>query len=382
MIPYGRQDITEADVDAVVGVLRSDFLTQGPAVPALEQAICEYSGATHAVASNSATSALHLACMALELGPGDRLWTTPISFVASANCGLYCGACVEFVDVDPTTGLISLDALRDRLSAAERDGRLPKVLVVVHLAGHLVNMRAVSELVSDYGVRIVEDASHAIGSAFDGDRTGKCVYSDICVFSFHPVKVITAAEAGVSTTNDRALALRMSELRSHGITRDPARFQFPGEGAWYYEQQALGLNYRLSDLHAALGHSQLQRLDQYVDKRIDLARRYVESLESVTVVEPAAGVRSAWHLAIVRCGSADRRARLFTALRAADIGVNVHYIPIYRQPYYRQLGFRSTDYPGSEAFYSQVLSLPLYPMLDEDNQQLIIRHVNEFFQKP
>jgi UDP-4-amino-4,6-dideoxy-N-acetyl-beta-L-altrosamine transaminase len=376
VIPYGRQEVTEADIEAVVAVLRSDFLTQGPAVGEFEAAVCRLTGAPHAVASSNGTAALHLACAALQLGRGDHLWTTPISFVASANCGLYCGAAVSFVDVDPHTGLLCVAALREKLREAERTGTLPRVLVVVHLAGHVADMAAIAAETAPYGVHIIEDASHAIGAARDGATTGACDHSVITVFSFHPVKVVTAAEGGVATTRDPALASRMALLRTHGITRDAVALEFEKPGDWYYEQQCLGFNYRLSDLHAALGCSQLARLDDYIDRRAALAKRYREALEGVALVDPEPGVRSAWHLAMVHTGSAGRRARLFAMLREAGFGANVHYLPIHLQPYYRRLGFRPGDYPGAEAFYVDVISLPLYPTLDADAQEAVIALLN------
>ena len=376
-IPYGRQEVTEEDIAAVGRVLRSDFLTQGPEVPAFEQAVAAYCGARHAVAVNSGTSALHLACMALGLGPGDILWTSPITFVASANCGLLCGASVDFVDIDPHTVNISPDALEEKLTRANRENRLPKVLVVVHFAGRSAEMERIAELARAYGVRIVEDAAHAMGGRYRGQPIGSCAHSDIAIFSLHPVKNITSAEGGLALTNDDALAERMRLLRTHGITRDPARLE-RNDGPWYYEQQALGLNYRMPDVLAALGRSQLARLDAYVARRAALARRYDAALADLPLRRPPlddAENRSAWHLYAVQIdeeAAGKSRRTVFEAMRVANIGVQVHYIPVHLQPYYRRLGFAPGILPAAEAYYKRTLTIPLYSSLTEKKQKKVI----------
>lgn len=376
MIPYGRQDITEADIEAVVAVLRSDFLTQGPVVPRFEQAVADYCGAGHALAVNSATSALHLACLALGLGPGDWLWTSPITFVASANCGLYCGAQVDFVDIDPRSGNLCPDALEAKLVRAEQEGRLPKVVVPVHLAGEPCDMQAINALARKYGFRVIEDASHAIGGSYQGERIGSCRYSDITVFSFHPVKVITTGEGGMAMTNDAALAARMALLRSHGITRDPKQMTHAPDGPWYYQQVELGYNYRMTELQAALGSSQLVRLDQYVARRHDLARRYDRELADLPLELPWNDPQgySGLHLYVVRLQSdaGVGHAEIFARLRASGIGVNLHYIPVHTQPYYRRMGFAEGDFPQAERYYSRVISLPMYPSMSDAQQQQVI----------
>lgn len=377
MIPYGRQDITQADIDAVVEVLKSDFLTQGPLVPRFEQAVATYTGAEYAVAVNSATSALHLACLALGLGPGDVLWTSPITFVASANCARYCGADVDFVDIDPRTYNLCPQALEQKLIEAERRGRLPKIVVPVHLAGQPCDMAAIHALAQRYGFRIVEDASHAIGARYRGEPVGNCRYSDITVFSFHPVKIITTAEGGMALTNDAALAEKMALLRSHGITREPEEMTHEPDGPWYYQQIDLGFNYRMTELQAALGLSQLERLDVYVAQRAKLAQQYDELLAGLPVVTPwqHPDGASAWHLYVVRLqldGLPLNHRQVFEALREQGIGVNLHYIPVHTQPYYRRLGFGSGDFPIAEAYYAEAISLPLYPTLPESDQMRVV----------
>jgi UDP-4-amino-4,6-dideoxy-N-acetyl-beta-L-altrosamine transaminase len=373
VIPYGRQDITQADIDAVVEVLRSDFLTQGPMVPRFERAVAEHCGVPHALAVNSATSALHIACLALGLGPGDWLWTSPITFVASANCGLYCGAQVDFVDIDPRTYNISVQALEAKLVVAEREGRLPKVVVPVHLCGQPCEMEAIHALGQKYGFRIIEDASHAIGGAYKGEPIGNCRYSDITVFSFHPVKIITTAEGGMATTRDDALAERMALLRSHGITRDPVRMTHPPDGDWYYQQVDLGYNYRMTDVQAALGASQMARIGQYIARRHALARRYDNILQGLPVTTPwqQPDGHSGLHLYVIRL-QLDRIAKshseVFSALRQRGIGVNLHYIPVYTQPYYRRMGFRPGDFPAAERYYAEAISLPMYATLSDAQQ--------------
>lgn len=377
MIPYGRQDITQADIDAVVEVLKSDFLTQGPLVPRFEQAVATYTGAEYAVAVNSATSALHLACLALGLGPGDVLWTSPITFVASANCARYCGADVDFVDIDPRTYNLCPQALEQKLIEAERAGRLPKIVVPVHLAGQPCDMAAIHALAQRYGFRIVEDASHAIGARYRGEPVGNCRYSDITVFSFHPVKIITTAEGGMALTNDAALAERLALLRSHGITREPEEMTHEPDGPWYYQQIDLGFNYRMTELQAALGLSQLERLDVFVAQRAKLAQQYDELLAGLPVVTPwqHPDGASAWHLYVVRLqldGLPLNHRQVFEALREQGIGVNLHYIPVHTQPYYRRLGFGSGDFPIAEAYYAEAISLPLYPTLPESDQMRVV----------
>jgi UDP-4-amino-4,6-dideoxy-N-acetyl-beta-L-altrosamine transaminase len=384
-IPYGRQSITEADIAAVVEVLRSPFLTQGPAVAVFEQAVASKVGARHGVAVNSATSALHIACLALGLGPGDRLWTSPITFVASANCGRYCGADVDFVDIDPATGLMSVSVLQSMLQQAERDGTLPKVVVPVHLTGSSCDMAAIGALAELYGFAVVEDASHAIGGHFRGDPVGNCRYSSITVFSFHPVKIITTGEGGLATTNDPVLAQRMSELRSHGIVREPERYERPAAGPWVYEQQQLGFNYRMTEIQAALGLSQLQRLDEIVAERNCQLQRYRDLLTELPVqlLEVPEGVLSSVHLGVIRLtqASAEQHRRVFVGLRAAGIGVQLHYSPVHLQPYYRALGFSEGQLPESEAYAISAISLPLFPSLAESDQVRVFTELDQILQK-
>ncbi|NWG31725.1 MAG: UDP-4-amino-4,6-dideoxy-N-acetyl-beta-L-altrosamine transaminase [Rhodocyclaceae bacterium] len=382
MIPYGRQEIGDDDVEAVATVLRSEWLTQGPAVPRFERAVAGRCGAAHALAVNSATSALHLACLALGLGQGDLLWTTPITFVASANCARYCGAEVDFVDIDPCTCNMSVAALAEKLARAAVAGRLPKIVVPVHFAGRPCDMAAIHALGQRYGFRIVEDASHAIGASYRGEPVGNCRYSDITVFSFHPVKIITTGEGGMALTNDAALAETMALLRSHGITRDPARMDHEPDGPWYYQQIALGFNYRMTDIQAALGLSQLQRLDAFVARRRELAERYQQHLTDLPLTLPGETPeeRSAWHLYVIRLRREQIRRthrEVFAALRAAGIGVNLHYIPVHTQPYYRQLGFRPGDFPEAERYYAEAISLPMYAALGDDQQDEVISAVAE-----
>jgi UDP-4-amino-4,6-dideoxy-N-acetyl-beta-L-altrosamine transaminase len=388
MIPYGRQEISDADVRAMVDVLRSDFLTQGPAVPRFEEEVAARCGAKHALAVSSATGALHIACLALNLGPGDLLWTVPNTFVASANCARYCGADVDFVDIDPDTWNLSVPRLREKLAQAKREGRVPKVVVPVHFAGQPTNQEAIWALAKEYGFRVIEDASHAIGAARNGETVGSCRYSDITVFSFHPVKIITTGEGGMTLTNDAELAARMALFRSHGITREPARLlggvrDAAGQpGAWYYEQQELGFNYRMTDIQAALGSSQISRLDEYVDRRNALARRYDRALARLPLRLPVVlpENRSAFHLYVVRL-EGERLARahrdVFDALRKRDIGVNLHYMPVHLQPYYRKLGFQPGQFPEAEAHGATALSLPLYPTLGDDRQDYVVAAVHE-----
>ena len=374
-LPYGRQTISQGDIAAVLEVLRSPYLTQGPTVPAFEQAVAASVGARHSVAVNSATSALHLACLALGLGPGDRLWTSPITFVASANCARYCGAAVDFVDIDPATGLISTSTLASKLEQSERNGTLPKVLVPVHLCGTSCDMASIAALADRYGFSVLEDASHAIGGSYQGEPVGNCRHSAISVFSFHPVKIITTAEGGLASTNDPYLAQRMAVLRSHGITKDAARFERPAPGPWSYEQQDLGFNYRMTDLQAALGLSQLQRLDQIVVERQRLLDQYRQMLAGLPLqlLEIPRDVSSSLHLAVIRLAdpSPTHHRNVFDGLRAAGIGVQLHYTAVHLQPYYRRLGFREGDYPEAEAYATNAISLPLYPGLQDHDLQRV-----------
>jgi len=374
MIPYGRQDITADDIAAVTEVLTSDFLTQGPAVPAFEQALCDYTGAAHAVAANSATSALHIACLALGAGPGERVWTSPNTFVASANCALYCGAEIDFVDIDPRTYNLCADQLAEKLARAEKENRLPHILIPVHFAGQSCDMQRIHALSQQYGFRIIEDASHAVGGRYQDQPVGNCRYSDITIFSFHPVKIITTAEGGVALTNDPALAARMASLRSHGITRDSSLMQSPSDGPWYYQQLELGFNYRMTDMQAALGCSQIKRLDDYVARRHRIAQRYDNKLAQLDVTLPhqSSDSHSALHLYPVQVDPG-KRLQVFTALREAGIGVNVHYIPVHRQPYYDALGFHAGQFPNAERYYAGAISLPMFPTLTETDQDTVIR---------
>ncbi|SFR85273.1 UDP-4-amino-4,6-dideoxy-N-acetyl-beta-L-altrosamine transaminase [Marinobacter daqiaonensis] len=382
MIPYGKQDISQADIDAVVAVLESDFLTQGPMVPRFEQVVADHVGARHAVAVNSATSALHIACLALDLGPGDWLWTSPVTFVASANCGLYCGASVDFVDIDPATYNLCPKALRTKLEQARVEGRLPKVVVAVHLCGQPCDMAAIGELAQEYGFRVIEDASHAIGGKYQGEFIGNGRHSDITVFSFHPVKIVTTAEGGMALTNDDQLANRLNLLRSHGITRDPALMTHEPDGPWYYQQVDLGFNYRMTELQGALGVSQMSRLDQYVARRHELARRYDDLLAHLPVTTPwqHSDSYSGLHLYVVRLQldkiSASHR-QVFERLRDGGIGVNLHYIPVHLQPWYRQLGFRAGQFPEAERYYAEAISLPLFPTMTTEEQHEVVQALEE-----
>lgn len=382
MIPYGRQDISDADIQAVVDVLRSDYLTQGPSVPAFEKYLADYCGTQHAVAVNSATSALHIACLALGVGKGDIVWTTPITFVASANCALYCGASVDFVDIDPHTYNMSVERLAEKLEEARRTGNLPKVVIPVHLCGQPCDMVRIHALGQQYGFKIIEDASHAIGGKYLEEPIGSCRYSDITVFSFHPVKIITTGEGGMALTNDAQLAKHMQLLRSHGITRDANEMTCESDGPWYYQQIELGYNYRMTDLQAALGLSQMQRLDEFVTKRHAIAKRYGLLLTDLPVVTPwqHADSYSGYHLYVIRLklGEISKTHRqVYEAMRAAGILVNLHYIPVYRQPYYEQMGFKTKHCPQAEHYYSEVISLPIYPGLTEVQQDRVVTALRE-----
>jgi UDP-4-amino-4,6-dideoxy-N-acetyl-beta-L-altrosamine transaminase len=382
LIPYGKQDITQEDIEAVVSVLESDFLTQGPQVPAFENALMKHCGAEFALAVNSATSALHIACLASGLGKGDWLWTSPITFVASANCGLYCDANVDFVDIDPNTYNMCPQKLEEKLIRAESEGKLPKVVVPVHLCGQPCDMRAIHQLAQKYGFKIIEDASHAIGGRYLNQPIGSCQYSDITVFSFHPVKIVTTAEGGAVVTNDRALADKMSLLRSHGITRDTDLMQNESHGGWYYEQIDLGFNYRMTELQAALGVSQMTRLDDFVSARHKLAHRYNSELKDLPITLPyqLPETYSGLHLYVIRL-ELDRitktHRQVFEELRSKGVGVNLHYIPVHTQPYYQNMGFSKGDFPESEKYYSEAISLPMFHAMTEAQQNTVIQIVHE-----
>lgn len=382
-IPYGRQLINADDEQAVLDVLRSDYLTQGQVVPEFENRLCALTESQFAIAFNSATSALHASCLALGLGPGDVLWTSPISFVASANCGLYCGAQVDFVDIDPDTGLISIPELFKRLEHAEKYGNLPKVLVPVHLAGTSSPMAELAELARRFGFQLLEDASHAVGGSYRGHPVGCGQYSAITVFSFHPVKIITTGEGGASFTNDPLLKERLTSIRSHGIVRE--RFELESPGPWYYEQQELGFNYRLTDLQAALGLSQLQRLEEFVERRRFLVNRYRNAIQNwpVCLLEEPVDCRSAYHLAVMRCpdASPSQHRALFEGMRAAQIGVQLHYWPIPLQPHYRRLGFKPGDFPLAERYASTSFSLPLFPAMSEADQDRVLFSLQRLLQE-
>lgn len=385
MIPYGRQDISEADIQAVVEVLRSDYLTQGPAVPAFEKSIADYCGVPHAIAMNSATSALHVACLVLGVGKGDLVWTAPVTFVASANCALYCGADIDFVDIDSRTYNMSVERLSEKLAHAKQLGKLPKVVIPVHLCGQPCDMVAIHALGQQYGFKIIEDASHAIGGKYRNEPIGNCRYSDITIFSFHPVKIITTAEGGMAMTKDAQVAKRMQLLRSHGITRDKNEMTHSPDGPWYYQQVELGYNYRMTDLQAALGLSQMQRLDEFVGKRHEIARRYDKLLTNLPIYTPwqHEDGYSGLHLYVVRLRLdqiAKTHLQVFEALRQAGIGVNLHYIPVYRQPYYEGLGFKAGHCPESEKYYAEAVSLPMYPGLTGALQDRVIASLKEVLQ--
>lgn len=375
-IPYGRQHITQADIEAVVAVLRSDFLTQGDKVPAFEQAVAEYCVVDFGIAVNSATSALHIACLALGLGHGDWLWTVPNTFVASANCGVYCGANVDFVDIDPVTLNMSVKALEDKLEIAKAKNRLPKIVIPVHFSGEPCDMAKIHELSKTYGFHIIEDASHAIGGRYANKPIGSCEFSDITVFSFHPVKIITTAEGGLATTNDKNLAEKMQSLRSHGITRDPSLMTHKADGSWYYQQIDLGFNYRMTELQGALGLSQMANLDNFVKKRHQLAKRYDELLKDFPIILPVRNNKnySGLHLYPIQIKpeSGKTRNQVFDSLREQHIGVNVHYIPVHTQPFYQQMGFKQGDFPHAEAYYAGAISLPLYYDLTDDMQNQVV----------
>jgi UDP-4-amino-4,6-dideoxy-N-acetyl-beta-L-altrosamine transaminase len=380
MIPYGRQSLDQEDIDAVVAVLQSDWLTQGPTIERFEQAMAERCQADFAVAVCNATAALHIACLAAGLGPGDRLWTTPNTFLASANCGRYCGAEVDFVDIDPLTWNLDACTLASKLEIAERDGKLPKVLVAVAFSGQSCDMRMIAELAERYGFTVIEDASHAVGASYAGRPVGCGDFAAMTVFSFHPVKIITSAEGGMVLTNRPELAERLQRVRSHGMTRDPAQMTEPSHGPWYYQQVELGFNYRITDLQAALGLSQLNKLDGFIERRRELAARYGRLLAYLPLTLPGAQpeAESAWHLYVVRLQT-DRinlsHRQVFEGLRAAGVGVNLHYIPLHLQPYYRDLGFAEGDFPQAERYYAEAISLPLFPLLSNEQQDYVVEQL-------
>lgn len=382
MIPYGKQDISQQDIDSVVDVLKSDFLTQGPQVPAFEKALTEHTGAQYALAVNSATSALHIACLALGLGEGDWLWTTPVTFVASANCGLYCGAKVDFVDIDSATYNMCPKKLEQKLIAAKANGKLPKVVVPVHLCGQSCDMESIAKLAKEYGFKVIEDASHAIGGTYHDKPVGNCEHSDITVFSFHPVKIVTTAEGGAALTNQKELADKMALLRSHGITRDSEMMTEASHGGWYYQQVDLGFNYRMTELQAALGVTQMQRLDEFVAARHVLSKRYNQMLSELPLVLPyqLENTYSGLHLFVIRLKLDEislTHKQVFDALRENGIGVNLHYIPVHTQPYYQAMGFTEGDFPESERYYQEAISLPMFHGMTEEQQNTVVRVVTE-----
>jgi len=377
MIPYGKQDINQQDIEAVVDVLKSDFLTQGPQVPLFESAVAKYCGAEYGVAVNSATSALHIACLALGLEKGDWLWTSPNTFVASANCGLYCGAQIDFVDIDSRTYNMSIEALKLKLELAECEGKLPKIVIPVHFAGQSCDMKEIRNLAGRYGFKIIEDASHAIGGRYLDQPVGNCTFSDITVFSFHPVKIITTAEGGVAVTNDQLLANKMERLRSHGVTRDTEYMSSETQGPWYYQQIELGFNYRMTDMQAALGSSQMLRLDEYIKQRHLIREKYDQLLSELPLILPwqSNDGYSALHLYPVQVIENKKeidRKLVFNQLRQAGVGVNVHYIPVHTQPYYLQFGFKENNFPNAVAYYQRAISLPMYSTLSDEQQVEVV----------
>jgi UDP-4-amino-4,6-dideoxy-N-acetyl-beta-L-altrosamine transaminase len=382
IIPYGRQDISDKDIQAVVDVLRSDYLTQGPLVPAFEKSIAEYCGVAHAIAVNSATSALHIACLALGVGSGDIVWTTPITFVASANCALYCGGSIDFVDIDRHTHNLSVERLTEKLAQAKASGTLPKVVIPVHFAGQPCDMAAIYALSEQYGFKIIEDASHAVGGRYRSEPIGNGRYSDITIFSFHPVKIITTGEGGLALTNNAKLAKCMQLLRSHGITRDTEEMTQAPDGPWYYQQIDLGFNYRMTDMQAALGLSQMQRLNEFVEKRHVISKRYDKALSDLPLLTPVQNVESysAIHLYVIRLRLGEIKCshrQAFEALRVAGIGVNLHYTPVYLQPYYERLGFKAGYCPEAEKYYQEAISIPMYTRLTDADQDAVVRTLRE-----
>ncbi|MGX9728041.1 MAG: UDP-4-amino-4,6-dideoxy-N-acetyl-beta-L-altrosamine transaminase [Candidatus Electronema sp. VV] len=382
-IPYGRQDINQADIQVVVDVLQSDFLTQGPAVPAFEQAVRQYCGVSHVVAVNSATSALHIACLALGVGKGDIVWTSPNTFVASANCALYCGAIVDFVDIDSRTYNMSIECLAEKLEQAEREGCLPKIVIPVHYSGQPCDMPAIHELSLRYGFKIIEDASHAIGASYRNIKIGSCAHSNITVFSFHPVKIITTGEGGMALTNDLQLANCMRRLRTHGITSDKELMQSrPENEIWNYQQIELGFNYRMTDIQAVLGLNQLTRLDEFVKRRHEIAKRYDEKFGEFSIIIPwqSPEVYSSYHLYPIRIRESQYKKtqrQIYDEFWKNGVAVNLHYIPVHRQPYYENMGFKKGDFPESEKFHREVISLPMYPTLENFQQEKVIKILRE-----
>ena len=378
MIPYGKQDINQTDIDSVISVLQSNFLTQGPQVPLFEKAVSNYCNADFGVAVNSATSALHIACLALGLKEGDWLWTSPNSFVASANCGIYCGASIDFVDIDPKTYNLCSEELERKLIQARQDKKLPKIVIPVHFAGQSCNMRKIYSLSQEYGFKIIEDASHAIGGKYLERPIGGCQYSDITIFSFHPVKSIPTAEGGFATTNSKKLSEKMRLFRSHGITRDKSLMTKVTDGDWYYQQVVLGFNYRMNELQAALGSSQIQRLDSFVSSRHKLKKKYDTLLNSLPIIRPFQDQDglSSFHLYPIQIDLKvvnKSRKQVFDELKGMNIGVNIHYIPIHMQPYYSKLGFKVGDFPNSEAYYERSISIPLFHSMSAEQQNEVFR---------
>jgi UDP-4-amino-4,6-dideoxy-N-acetyl-beta-L-altrosamine transaminase len=381
-IPYGRQQINQTDINSVIDVLNSDWLTQGPAIERFERAVADYCGVRYAVAVNSATAALHIACLAAGLGPDDALWTTPNTFVASANCGLYCGARVDFVDIDPKTYNISIEALQTKLEIAEQENKLPKILVPVHFSGQSCDMRRILELAQQYGFSIIEDGSHAIGGRYQEKKVGSCAFSNMTVFSFHPVKIVTTGEGGMVLTNSQELYDKLILFRSHGITRNPDFMDGESHGPWYYQQIDLGFNYRMTDMQAALGASQLLRLDEFVEKRHKIAKRYNEELKDLPLTLPwqHPDNYSAFHLYVIRLKLKEIKTthrQVFDKLRSVGIGVNLHYIPVHTQPYYQKFGFKLGDFPQAENYYNEAISIPMYYGLTEEDQSFVINTLRE-----
>ena len=387
MIPYGRQEITEADITEVEKVLRSDFLTQGPMVPRFEQSVANYCGVSYAVAVNSATSALHIACLALDLAPGDWLWTSPNTFVASANCGRYCGANVDFIDIDPKTYNISVELLSEKLKQAEKSGRLPKIVIPVHFAGQPCDMPAINDLSKHYGFKVIEDASHAIGSSYNKIKVGSCAHSDITVFSFHPVKIITTGEGGMALTNNEDYANRIRRLRTHGITNDKILMQpRPENEIWNYQQIELGFNYRMNDIQAALGLSQMKLLNERVNKRHEIAKLYNTELKNLPVILPwqSPETYSSYHLYPIRIKENIKKKmqlQVYDKLWQNDIKVNLHYTPVHRHPYYENLGFKKNDFPEAEKFHREVISIPMFPTLTNKQQNFVIKSLENIIEK-
>lgn len=382
IIPYAKQSISDEDIDAVVNVLKSDFITQGPVVSQFEEAIAAYCSARYAIAVSNGTAALHLACLALNVGPGDIVWTSPNTFLASANCALYCGAKIDFVDIDSQTYNISIESLKSKLKSAEMNNCLPKVLIPVHFSGQSCEMQAIKSLSLQYGFSIIEDAAHALGGEYQGQKVGSCLYSDMTIFSFHPAKMITCGEGGIVLTNNSSLADKIERLRIHGVTRNPDLMTEASHGIWYYQQLELGFNYRMTDMQAALGLSQLKRLDEFVDKRRKLVEKYNQQLQSLAVITPwqHPDTHSSRHLYVVRLKSNQLkkcRKTIVEELRQAGIGVHVHYIPVHTQPFYQNLGFNEGDFPESESYYQEAITLPLFVDLSEEQLDFIVQKMRK-----